>query len=129
MKLWGAEDIDVGKQEIKQVTFIVDKLKEIKGLEEFVDDEGFWKEIRERAKNFRPEKNEYAKKLNKKYLEYFNQTMNLDENKSETEGAKKALINAKDEIQKLIEKVKELEKDNPNWTAEDRKEVLENLSI
>lgn len=103
----GAEGIDVGPQKINQVTYIVDKietekLQQAKTLEPFINDVGFWKEISERAKKFRPAgENEHLQKLNKKYLEYFDQTMKLDENKAGTEEAKKALIKAKEEIQKL----------------------------
>ncbi len=128
----GAE-VDVGKKEITQITFIVDKFKtektkENKDLEIFAGDIGFWREVAERAKHFGPQKSEYGKKLNGKYLEYFEQTIRLSENKTETEEAKAMIKMAKIEICKLIKKATDAKKDDSNWTPELCKKVLGSFS-
>ncbi len=124
-----------GDEKVCQATFIVDKIqtKRVrmdKSLEIFLNDTGFWKKIEDMAKNFsytNPTDGKYTMKLNKKSSEYFNQTMQLDEEKAESEEAKQTLRKAKIEISRLIKKTLDVEEDF-SWRSEARRSFLKNFS-
>ncbi len=122
-------NVRVPEEKILQNTFIVDKIKtkevqERQSLNEFINDAGFWREIMRIAEHFQPDGNVHEKKLNKKYLEYFAQTLLLDETTADTEEAKKSLGQAKIEIAKFIQRVQNLKQDDPNWSLEAKEAVL-----
>ena len=120
----------------RQITFVVDKVKteslqnDPNNLEPFLNDVGFWRELKERALNFIPpvETNEYSKKLSKKYLEYFDKTIRVDEEKVVSEAAKQALRRAQAEIYALIDKATDDNNEDSWWTAERRQQILKSFS-
>lgn len=109
-----------GKAEVRQATFIIDKIKteQLRNspnkLEAFLEDTGFWKEISERAKNFDLgiSNTEQGSKLNAKYIEYFDRAVILDETKAGDEEAQQAINGAKAEIVTLVKKLLTQAEDN-----------------
>ncbi len=100
------------EDKVVQTTFVVDPVRtnEIissKSLEPFANDVGWWEAIAKSANSFEP----YViddlalKQWEQKYLDYFQQTLNLDESKATNPEALKALREAKEKIssnEKLI---------------------------
>lgn len=122
-----------GQDEIPQFTYILDRLatKEAQDkmtLEDFANDAGWWNEIANRAKGFSASNNEFMQRLNRKYLEYFDQTLNLPLEKSKTKDSSQALETAKVEISRLVKRLLDTEQNDKSWSPETIRATLGSFS-
>jgi len=122
-----------GEEEVRQITYIVDKqntneLKESGSLDSFIDDAGFWKEIGKRAKYLEGlSENENIRKLELKYLDYFEEMFRVDENSIKDEVVKKEFEISKTEVKNFLERVRSTKEGDRNLTIEDKQMILSKL--
>lgn len=121
---------------ISQITLIVDKeatrkLQESKSLERFANDPGLFKEIGNWAENFSSFKNdsEVGRHLKFKYLQYFGETLNMDQEKITNPEARQMFEDAKEKIATFLDRIKNLPADDQNWDEESKQLVLKSFLV